>query len=87
MERDPRRPFGLRLAALRKAKGWSQLTLELESGIARSYIGGVENGRRNISLINICRLAAALQVTPSNLMSFDSGMPGETPSASTPAGC
>ena len=71
MGRDPRVSFGLRLAALRKGKGWSQLALELESGVARSYIGEVERGRRNIGLINICRLAEALGVTPSKLMSFE----------------
>lgn len=68
---DPRVSFGLRLVALRKAKGWSQLGLESESGIARSYIGEVERGRRNIGLINICRLAKALGVPPAKLMSFD----------------
>lgn len=70
MGSDPRISFGLRVVALRKAKGWSQLTLEVESGIARSYIGGVEKGRRNIGLINICRLAKALGVPPSKLMEF-----------------
>ena len=44
--------------------------LALESGIARSYLGGVERGQRNIALINICRLAEALQISPSILMDF-----------------
>jgi transcriptional regulator with XRE-family HTH domain len=43
----------------------------LESGIARSYLGGVERGQRNIALVNICRLAAALDISPAKLMMFD----------------
>lgn len=62
--------FGRRLAALRKEKGWSQEQLALESGIARSYLGGVERGLRNIALINICRLAEALGLPPGELLTF-----------------
>ena len=68
---DPRTLFGQRLAQLRKARGWSQETLALESGVARSYLGGVERGQRNISLVNICRLAATLELPPSNLLEFE----------------
>jgi transcriptional regulator with XRE-family HTH domain len=71
MAGDPKSRFGKRLAACRKAKGWSQERLALESGIARSYLGGVERGQRNIALVNICRLAAALEITPAKLMQFD----------------
>ena len=69
-EKDPRILFGRRLAALRKEIGWSQETLALESGIARSYLGGVERGQRNIALVNICRLAEALAVEPAELLRF-----------------
>lgn len=68
---DARKLFGKRLAELRKARGWSQETLSLESGVARSYLGGVERGQRNIALINICRLAEALEVKPGELFEFD----------------
>ena len=67
---DPRTLFGQRLAQLRKAHGWSQETLALESGVARSYLGGVERGHRNISLVNICRLAATLELSPAKLLEF-----------------
>jgi transcriptional regulator with XRE-family HTH domain len=59
--------FGRQVAELRRRAGLSQEALAFESGLARSYLGGVERGQRNISLINICRLAAALQVKPSQL--------------------
>jgi transcriptional regulator with XRE-family HTH domain len=65
---DPRVVFGRQLAELRREAGFSQEALALESGLARSYLGGVERGQRNIALINICRLAVALSVRPSKLL-------------------
>jgi transcriptional regulator with XRE-family HTH domain len=59
---DPRIIFGKRITSLRKARGWSQEHLSLESGLARSYLGGVERGQRNISLLNIYRLAESLSL-------------------------
>lgn len=62
MQTDPLKDFGLRLAEIRKQKGLSQEKLALESGIARSYLSGVERGKRNIALINIHKLADVLGV-------------------------
>lgn len=67
---DPRFLFGSRLVKLRKERGWSQEELALESGIARSYLGGVERGQRNIAIVNICKLAEALKIEPSELLRF-----------------
>lgn len=72
MSDDPRVLFGRHLAELRSAKGWSQEKLALESGLARSYLGGVERGQRNIALVNICKLAETLGVTPAELMDISS---------------
>lgn len=77
MSPDPKTLFGQRLAQLRKEVGWSQETLALESGIARSYLGGVERGLRNISLLNICRLADTLSLPPSALLDFDAITPAK----------
>lgn len=60
--------FGNRVRGLRKKKGLSQEGLALESGLDRSYVGGVERGERNISLENIEKLAKALGVHPSELL-------------------
>ncbi|WON72885.1 helix-turn-helix transcriptional regulator [Nitrosospira sp. Is2] len=68
---DPRLLFGRKLAQLRKARGWSQEKLALESGLARSYLGGIERGQRNIALLNIFRLAETLEVPASALMDFE----------------
>lgn len=62
--------FGKNLARIRKELGWSQEKLALESGIARSYIGDVERGIRNIALVNICRIADTLELEASLLMRF-----------------
>lgn len=67
---DPKALFGKKLAQLRKELGWSQEQLALESGLARSYVGGVERGQRNIALLNICRLAETLGISPSVLLDF-----------------
>lgn len=68
MQQDPLKAFGLKLAETRKQKGFSQEKLALESGIARSYLSGVERGQRNIALINIHKLADTLQVKASTLL-------------------
>lgn len=62
--------FGKRLAELRKRKGWSQEKLALESGLARSYVGDVERGIRNIALVNICKIADTMCIEVVELMDF-----------------
>ena len=56
--------FGERVRTIRKSKGLSQETLALMCGLDRTYIGGVERGERNISLINMHKIANALGVSP-----------------------
>ena len=76
MKRDPRILLGKRLRKLRKDQGWSQEQLALECGLDRTYIGGIEQGRRNVGLINIFKLAEALNVSPGKLLDF-SGIKGK----------
>jgi transcriptional regulator with XRE-family HTH domain len=59
--------FGKRMRALREAKGISQEKLAELSDLDRTYISSVERGKRNISLLNIARLAKALNVPVRNL--------------------
>lgn len=70
LDYDPLKRFGGHLAALRRAKGISQERLALESGLARSYLSGIERGVRNLSLMNICILAQTLQLPPGRLLEF-----------------
>lgn len=60
--------FGERVRKLRMAKGLSQERLAELSGLHRNYIGGVERGERNISILNILKLSKALEVSPSELL-------------------
>ena len=59
--------FGERVRELRKSKNLSQESLALVCGLDRTYIGGVERGERNISLLNIHKIAIALNVHPKEL--------------------
>lgn len=58
--KDIRKIYGERLKALRKEKGLSQEELGFKSSLHRTYISEVERGRRNISIVNIARIAKAL---------------------------
>ena len=60
--------FGNRLRELRQARGVSQEALADLAGLHRTYVSSVERGERNISLQNIDRLAAALEVSLAELM-------------------
>jgi len=61
--------FGRRLRKLRLAKGLSQERLGFEAGLHRNFIGGLERGEQNPSLITIGRLARVLDVAPASLLS------------------
>jgi transcriptional regulator with XRE-family HTH domain len=56
------RVIGQNLRKARLAKSWSQEQLSLESGLHRTYVGAVERGERNITVINLRKLAAVLGV-------------------------
>lgn len=59
--------FGSRIRSLRKHKRMTQADLARLVGIDRTYIGGVERGERNIGLMNIKKLADALNVSTKEL--------------------
>jgi len=59
--------FGDRLRTIRKQKNLSQEALALSCDLDRTYIGGVERGERNISLLNIQKIAEALGVSAREL--------------------
>lgn len=54
---------GLRVRELRQANGLSQEELAHRSGLHRNYIGGIERGERNVGVLAIFAIAAALNVS------------------------
>jgi transcriptional regulator with XRE-family HTH domain len=60
--------FGQHVAALRRAQGMSQESLALDSGLARSYMGGVERGDSNVTLLKMHVIAQALDLSLAELM-------------------
>lgn len=61
---DPRVLFGKNLKELRLKKSYSQESLAARAGLDRTYISGCERGVRNVSIVNIYKLAKALGVDP-----------------------
>ncbi len=67
-DRDILAQFGRRVRELRTARGFSQEAFADHCGLDRTYIGGIERGKRNVSLRNIARIAKALEITLAELM-------------------
>lgn len=59
--------LGQRIRVLREAKGLSQETVALLSGIDRSYLGGIERGEHNVAVINLEKIAKSLEIELSEL--------------------
>lgn len=63
--------FGEKARSIRKELQLSQDELADLCGLHRTYIGAVERGERNITLLNAEKIADALQVSLSKLVSRD----------------
>jgi len=60
--------FGRRVRVRREAAGLSQERLAEVAGLHRNYVGSTERGERNVALLNILRLARALDANPADLV-------------------
>jgi len=60
--------FGKNVQALRLERQLSQEKLAELSDLDRTYISSVERGRRNISILNVIKIADALNVRPGCLL-------------------
>ena len=45
--------IGYNIRSLRENQGFSQESFALKAGLDRTYVGGVERGERNLSVINL----------------------------------
>jgi len=64
---------GGRIRSLRKERGMSQEKLGEKGGFHYSYIGQIERGEKNISLLNLAKIAEALDVSLSQLFAHIDG--------------
>ena len=59
--------FGETIRRLRQERGMSQEAFADHCSLDRTYIGGVERGERNVSFVNIHKIAQALDIPVSDL--------------------
>ena len=69
IDKNKLQAFGKKLSDIRKQANMSQEELAHKSGIDRSYISGIERGNRNVALLNILKLADALEIDVAVLFS------------------
>lgn len=60
--------LGRAIRQAREARGMSQLALSLATGLSKTFLCDLENGRRNPSFETLCRLAKALTADVSELV-------------------
>jgi CheY-like chemotaxis protein/DNA-binding Xre family transcriptional regulator len=70
--------FGAKVKNLRHTMGISQAVLAERAGLHQTYIAGIEGGERNITLKSIGKLAGALSVSVSTLLSEEEPADGDT---------
>jgi transcriptional regulator with XRE-family HTH domain len=73
LKRDVLINFGQKVRDIRKEKGLSQEQLSFKAELHRTYIGMIERAEKNITLVNIERIANALEVNINDLMNFKNG--------------
>ena len=60
--------LGAAIRRARSAKGLSQEALAVDADLDRSYMGGIERGEHNLTLMTLVKIAGALKVRASNLL-------------------
>lgn len=65
---DMRKLVGMNVERLRRARGMTQEQLAERSGFSQQYISGLENGRRNPTVVTLYEIATALEAVPVELL-------------------
>lgn len=60
--------IGAVIRRTRKERGLSQELLAVDAGVDRSYMGGIERGEHNLTLMSLLRIAVALDCKASVLL-------------------
>jgi XRE family transcriptional regulator, regulator of sulfur utilization len=60
--------LGARVKKLRESRSWSQEEFAAKADVARSFAGAIERGEKDIRMSTLLKLAAALDVSPANLL-------------------
>lgn len=68
---DVKIKIGQRIKELREVSNMSQKDLSYIADLDRSYIASIENGQRNVSIVNIEKIATALNVTLNTFFTDD----------------
>lgn len=63
--------FGTRVREERLKLGLSQEALAAKTGVHRTYVGMIERAEKNITLLNIEKIAKALKISINNLTKWD----------------
>jgi transcriptional regulator with XRE-family HTH domain len=71
MKEDILIKFGERVRDLRKERGLSQEQFAHVADLHRTYIGMIERAEKNITLLNIQKIAIALKIDVSKLLQFN----------------
>lgn len=60
--------IGKNIRFLRKKRGLSQIDLAVMVGVDRSYLSGIENGHKNITIMLLQNVATVLEVALEDLL-------------------
>lgn len=66
------RQIGRRIREHRLANEWTQEELANRCGLHRTFIGSVERGERNVSILNLRLISATLRIEVADLLASDS---------------
>lgn len=68
-ESNDLKQLGLNIRTLRKARNYSQEGFADAVGLHRTYMGGVERGERNLSILNLLKIMRKLEASPDKIFS------------------
>lgn len=67
VDQDFLNKFGKRMATVRKERGFTQEQLGFKVGLSPAYIGFIEQGRRNPTILNVYKISKTLKVDLSKI--------------------